>query len=284
MLALLPWYWCNYSDNHGTTNSSQCGTTVTAGANSADSTAVTLMAALGHDVHRLGITVSGFSLSTANGSTLMDILIDPAGGTAWVSLIDDLLVGFTSIINTGQSGPTLCFEFPIFIPAGASIGARARTAHTADLATGRVAVECYGNPSRPEMWWYGRKVETLGVTAGSSIGTSVTPGVSGAFGSWTSIGSATSGRYGAVQFSLQGPGAAVTATMGNHFEIGYGSNRLPGLPNIHQSMSTLEVNFHTASGTLMPCDIPSGTQMQMRIACSIGTAQVMQGAIYGVIQ
>lgn len=280
MLILPPWYFAYCTDNQPSTPSNSApGTQVTPGTSNADGSAVTLLSALSHDVHRLVVAWSGFNLSTAAHYTLLDILQDPAGGTSWASLIDDILAGFSpASANTTNSGFLL--DFPIWIPAGTSIGAQARTSHTSATA-GQVSVWAYGEPSRPEMWWCGQGVETLGVTASTSRGTSVTPGTTATWGTWTSVGGTTGRRYGAIEFSTGGTDSN-SAAASYQFQVGISSNVLRGYPIQSRWMGSAESGAAFGPGGVNWCDIPAGTQMQVRGRSSTASPETWDVALYGV--
>lgn len=279
-LILQPFKFNNNVDNLTGTPSSTgvFGTNFTANSNNADGTAVSVLSALAFDVHYLVIALGGINVAGADSQCLLDILVDPAGGTSWTSLIDDLVCGMTPLVTT-TSGPECIYHFPIFIRAGSSVGVRARTAHNANITTGRVVMWAYGNPSRPDMWWCGQKVESLGINAASSKGTNVTPGNSGSYGSWTTIGTSTA-RYGAVQFQMNGTDGTAAA-LGYYFQVGVGSTQLPGSPTTGRVLTTSEVGAITGPGVIIWCDVPASTIWQIRSVCS-GTAEVWNGAIYGV--
>lgn len=277
-LIVPPFQFANITDNlpstPGTTNSS--GTAITANANNTDSTPVTLLSALAHDVHWINFVVAPFSASAADAQCLLDILTDPAGGTSWGSFIDDLVCGQTNFFS---SGGLQWYNFPIWIPAGTSVGVRARTKHTANLS-GRILINALGNPSRPEAWWCGQKVESLGIDPSTSSGTVITPGATGAAGTWTSVGSVTSARYGAIQLGINGSDAtAVSAAY--HFEVGYGSTPLPGAPKRVVIGNTTEQHVHWNAAIPVFCDIAEGTQMQAR-ATSSNAGEDWNVGIYGV--
>lgn len=280
-LILQPFKFCNSVDNLVGTPSGTgvFGTNFTANSSNSDGTAVTVLSALAFDVHQLVIAIGGISLASANSNCLLDVLVDPAGGTSWSPLIDDLVCGMTPIVGTA-SGPGNIYAFPIFIKAGSSIGVRARTAHTTNITTGRIVMWAYGNPSRPDMWWCGQKVESLGINAGSSKGTNVTPGNSGTYGSWATIGT-SSARYGAVQFQMNGTDGSAVA-LGYYFQLGVGSTKLPGSPTIARTLTTSEVGALTGPGNPIWCDVPASTPWQIRATCSSTGAEVWNGAVYGV--
>jgi hypothetical protein len=281
VLAPEPFYFAHTTDSFvGTPPTTIVGTLFTAGANNADGAAVGVLPALGHDVHYLILGIGGVNSSTDDSDALLDVLVDPAGGTAWAEFISDLICGYSPTPNSAIQ-LECWYHFPIFVRAGSSIGVRARCAHTAAITTGRVAMFAHGDPSRPDRWWCGQAVETLGVNPASSGGTNVTPGGSNAFGAWTNIGDATGARYGAIQMGFNGPGATTNAD-NMHLEIGYGSTKLPGSQTWHAAYQTTESCFRKMPQILTPCDIPAGTQMQARAKANAASPQVVDVAIYGV--
>jgi len=275
MLILPPFYFAYCTDNQPATPSASAhGTACTPGFDSADGTAVSLITAIAHDVHNLAILVSDVTAIGAAQYTLMDILVDPAGGSSWTSFIDDLVVGFVA-----AAPQRVTYNFPIFIPAGSSIGVRMRTSHTTATAS-RVSIWASGEPSRPDAWWCGQGVETLGVTAGTSRGTSIAIGASSAWGAWASIGSPTTRRYGAIELGDNGSdSSALSAT--THMQVGFSSTVLPGFPLVMRAMATNESGTNYKAGGPIWCDIASGTQMQARVKSS-GTAENYDIALYGV--
>ncbi len=263
-----------FLDNMNATPSLTPGTAVTAGANNADGSAVAALSALPFDCELLVIGIGGFNTNTALGKVLLDILVDPAGGTSWASLIDDLLAGFTAISTASISVP-LWYKFPLYIKAGSTLGLRARTAHTADITTGNVVLQAYGGNRNPQSWWCGQKVESIGITAASSKGTDFTP-VSGSFSSWANFGSPLSAHAHAMQFACQGSDAASLGTNYN-VEFGVGSTKIA--PTMVKIMNTTELGWSTP---LEPhVSLPSGAQLQVR-GIANGTAEVLDVAAYAV--
>lgn len=273
-LITQPVQFAYCTDNYASTPGTACATAFTAGASGVDGAAVSCIAAIGHDVHFLRIGVTGMQTSAADVSVAADLLIDPAGGTSWTSMIDDLVCGMTA---TATTGPFLLYEFPVYIKAGSSIGWRAKTQHSADITSGQVLIQAFGEPSNPEAWWCGQGVETLG--ASGSRGTVVTPGNSGAWGSWTSIGSTSSREYKALQFGINGSDSGASA-IAYYWEVGAGSQRIPGSALLHLNMQATELAYRHVPG-MIHCDIPSGTQMQLRGMAS-ATGENFYGSVYGV--
>lgn len=174
------------SDNIGTTfTNAGLGTQLTAGGtnHTKNSTKTSILSALTYDCYWL---VIGFVAGAVSGSSrrfLTDIYTDPAGGTSWGSS--------PLIANLGASSPDymqggVWYRFPIFIKAGTSIGATCQ-AETAS-ATVRIIMIAYGQPSHPEQMKVGTFVRTLGATTGTTVGTAMTPGASGAMGSFANLG------------------------------------------------------------------------------------------------
>lgn len=284
MSLLVPkWYFNNYANNYSAAPAaptvSDFGTPLNPGTSNADSAVVTAMSALAFDAHYLTLSMNGFFLSTAAAYTLLDVMIDPAGGTSWANFIDDLVCGFTAA-DTASYMATQWYHFPIFIKAGTSIGIRARCSHSVSITTGSVAMNVFGNPSRPIMWWCGQKVESLGINAATSKGTDVVPGSGGSFGSWATMGTST-GRYGAVQYGLNGTDSSSLA-LGYQFQIGYGSTELPGELMIHHTMGGSETGVICGGVGPIFCDEKAGTVWQMRSTCSSGGGETFNAAIYGV--
>lgn len=280
MLLTFPNSFGYCSHNITGTPDATPGTGFTANASDADGTAVSVLSALTYDCHRLAFGFYGSSQATpaAVANCLADILIDPAGGTSWANMIDDLLFG-QLLTASASTSVGVWYDFPLFIKAGSSLGVQART-HTTSNRTGcGIVMAAYGLPSNPAQLWCGGKVETLGVTASASEGTTVTPGDSGAWGSWASIGTSTK-RYGAIQAGIQGPNSTTVNALTYIVECGLGSAALP-FPPTHLNAGTSENMVRSGVGGPTYIDLPSGSALQMRATCS-GTAQALNGAFYGV--
>lgn len=279
MLSLAPWYFAAETDNCAAATLN--GTQVVAAASNSIGTAVTMLTSLSHDVHYLMLQFgTAASPSGTNPCALIDLLTDPAGGTSWSVMIACLQAGpgwnpFAPIAYP-QS-----YAFPLWIPAGSSVGLRARTTHTA-ARNYRCVIHAFGEPSNPAMWWCGTAVEPLGVTTVSSRGTTVTPatGASGTLGAWTSIGMSTY-RYGAVQPGWGGVNGTAYKQQEMRLQIGYGSNQLAGSSQWELGTQTAECGRFERAYPIW-CDVPSGTTWQARMAADIVSPDAQQIAIYGV--
>lgn len=264
----------------GTPPASDPGVTFTTGAANVDGTAVTLLSALAFDCHYLVVGFSGTHVSTTDHNALADILADPGGGTSWTSIIDDLSMGMLARQGAEACAMSCWYHFPLFIAAGNSIGLRARST-VGGLTTGRCVVYAYGNPSKPELWWCGSKVETLGSVPSTSKGTAVTPGASGTFGSWTTIG--TSGaRYGAYQIGISGNVDATPVAGTCYWQIGISSAQIPGTQTIWRTFGAGSGGHIAQPGGPSWCDIPTGTVLQLRNTFDTTGPEAINATIHGV--
>jgi hypothetical protein len=136
-----------------------------------------------------GMTINANSNTGAGVSrnTVLQILIDPAGGTSYTELMGGIVCSNAPNYTIGSGG--VWYYFPIYIPAGASVAVAARGSATAAL---RVYVTIHQNPRQSSDRSLGSFVETLGLTLGNSVasGISVTAGTT-ALGNWTLIGTTT---------------------------------------------------------------------------------------------
>lgn len=154
------------------------GAAVPVGVSNADGADTAILSALGHDCEYLMLSVAGVSTSGLAMGALMDLLVDPAGGTSWSTLISDLLVGGrgSAAFNSGPVSPA-AYHFPLWIPAGATLGARIRRQHGSTPPTARVAALAMGGNRNPASWWCGQKVESVATfNAVASVGQVHTPG------------------------------------------------------------------------------------------------------------
>lgn len=278
MLITAPGRFDRCTDNFtGTPDATLPGTNFTAGGNDVDGTAVSVLSALDHDVHCLRVAIGGINVSTGNAQAALDVLADPAGGTSWSALINDLVCGFT-VVPSATAGLDVVYTFPFWIPAGTSLGVRCKTAHTSDVTSGRVVMQAYHLAHQDRSFWVGSGVETVGIS--DSRGTAITPGSTGTFGSWTSVGSTTARRFGSIQFGINGSDNNALAR-GYFVQLGRGSAQLGGSPTFYIAVAAAEAAARTGMGMTIPTDIPSGTQLQAR-ATSSGTAEDLFVAAYGV--
>jgi hypothetical protein len=260
---------------------SSIGTAVTGG-NSANGTPVAWGGgALGFEAQLLIVEIYSGSASNTDTRSLVDILIDPAGGTSWAAtpLVSGILAG-----HLGSYTNFRRLYLPVRIPNGANLGMQARS-----LTTGRThrgVMYVYGGYKGPGTWRCGSRVVSIGVDEANYSGTAHTAGNSGAWAaSWTSIGSTTATNLWCHNLLHTGPNSGSWATtLGYYAQIGAGNNPLTlgdtDAVHLHSQCSTAEVmQVHTTVPVF--ADVPEGTQLQVRAKCS-GTAVATHFAIYSV--
>ncbi len=260
--------------------SANSGTSVTPGNNTKGSYAAVLTSGnVAFDVFGMLININSNSVSAAARNTLVDIGVDPAGGSSYSVLVPNLLGSCATSLIVGFG---LNYYFPIWVKAGSSIGARA-SVNNATVGTLRVIVTVFGKPRLPQLAKVGTYVTDFGTTAASSSGTAVTSGTV-SVGAYTSLGTLAKEYW----YWQQGLGINdSTMTSGNLYNgdlaFGDGSNKqliirnqMWAIPNANESlMSALPLG-------LGPRVVANGASVFGRLQCS-GTADSSLSMIaYGV--
>lgn len=242
------------------TPSTTPGTSITPGTGGKGSWA-TCLSALSDECFLLAASAANGSTSAATRNTLMDIGYDPAGGTAFNVLIPDICCGNAANV-IGKP-----FLFPIRVPAGASIGVRA---HSQAATAFRAWLTSYGKPTRPELVRSGRYAEAIGVGT-APVGTLITPGTSGAEGSWTSLGT-TAKRLWWWQIGAQLNDASTNSQVVLiDLAVGDASNKRIIIQNqVLYLLGTAENEVAFMSPTAY-CDVPAGSTLYGRMSSSIAT-------------
>lgn len=207
-------YWTY--DNWGANPSATPGTAVTPGASNVEGswTQVASSANIAEDVYGFYIQVAAGATSTAIKSHLLDIGVDPAGGTSYSAIISNLVCGASPSLT--QAGAREFF-FPMFIKAGSSVAARIQGSN-ATPGTVRVIIRFYGQLTVPEMNRVGMFSETIGTITNSS-GVSFTPG-NAADGTWVSLGTTVNPLWW-WQLGYQIDNATITAEY-TYIELAHG--------------------------------------------------------------
>jgi hypothetical protein len=259
-------------DSIGTTRpAAALGATVTPAQNSKGSYAQ-VFSALARDVFFLLININSNNVAAAARDTIIDIGVDPAGGTSYSVLIPDLLGSCASSLGalSATAGTGIWYGFPIWIKAGSTVGARA-SVNNATVGTCRVRGFAFGSPKRRDRVKVGTKVTAYGITAASSRGTLVTPGTTSE-GAWTSLGSITQPAWWwqlgvGVNDSTMGA-VSYFADLG----IGDASNKFAVIEN--EAVLSSGSEALSKEGSMWGCefDVPgSGQTVYGRLQCS-GTA------------
>lgn len=212
------------------------------------------------DVIGLMIFVGSGSTAATSRPTILDIGVDPAGGTSYTTLISNIQVGGAIAYYVGAQR----FFFPISVKGGSAIAFRAQSTVTTSI---RVAACIFMSPSSPVMTWTGAYSETIGYTTGS-LGTTFVPG-NAAKGSWVSLGTTTKNlKY--FQLSMHCNNTVVPDTL-VYADLAYGdgTNFTTILHNVVIAQHVTSEQFHTQLLPTEACfrDVPAGSTLYVRGAC-----------------
>jgi hypothetical protein len=256
------------------------GTSVVPGTSNAYSAYVEILsdANVTRDCYGIMICLNNASTSTASRNIIVTIGIDTAGGTSYVDLIPHLLAasaaGFTTQSHAGH-----WYYFPIYIPAGSAIAAKAAV-NNAGAGSLRVACWLFGAPSSKETLIYGHGVEAIGVTTASSSGTAVTPG-NATEGSWTSLGTTSKPCFAWQQGFGIANGTMTALVYNGDISYGNGTNQIM----IDQDRVIGTTGAEAVSAQLRPaqiCNVPVGGAIYGRLSCSSAPDTGISMAAYGV--
>ena len=259
-MLCVPTFNCFQWSARTTTNPTTTpGVSVTAGSGAKGSW-VSLLSALSNDVYLLLLWICNGNASAAQRDYLVDIGVDPAGGTSYSTIIGNILSHQAS--NAVDGGRW--FYFPYFIKAGSTVGVRAQGNGANTI---RVAAIAYGRPVNPEAIAVGQYSETLGVSGNG--GTSITPGTSGAEGSWVSLGTTT--RHCWFWQLCVGFSNATTTSQMYFFDMAIENVSTPSmfiienLPIFHPGTAERTGNPLILDGF---CDVPEGSTIYVRGSAS----------------
>lgn len=264
-------YGSTYSDAGIGTNSPGHANANTKGANTA------MLSAIAQDCYGISIMFSGQSATTSSRRCLVDLLVDPAGGTSWSVAIANLAAVGPTFGTSGAWG--VHYYFPLYLKSGTAIGTAHQNAVAGTLPL-RVAMRVYGKPKRPHLVKCISKVQTLNADT-TTTGTTVA----------TTPGTAAKGSYSATLGTLLRDSwwwqAGVLSTDGSMTANGYlwdvavnATNKLMCLENMMYSVTgTIEQSSKSAMGTNLPIrEAVSGENVYTR-AAAVGAPDTGMGAV-----
>ena len=262
--------------NTGTVGTLTPGTSVTTGAAaSTKGTAVELIASTSFDAFWVTIMAAIYGAAGSASEGSMDIL---TGAATEDILIPNLLMGYCGGMDGAGKGPKR-WDFPLYIPAGTRLAAQAAGALTSTAM--QVWIFLYGGNGIPP-FRVGTRVTTYGMGTVPN-GTAITPGISGAEGSWTEIVASTTYDHFALVPSFQ-PSADSTINIRAYaLDLGVGAATEE---EIMRSYWYSADNGERMEGPLnsMPCfqDIPAASRLVMRVSNSGANDGGYNGVIHGV--
>lgn len=246
------------------------GTSITPGSNTMG-TATSLGITATKACYAIAVYISNSATSAAVRCGLTNIMMDPAGGTTYTTVLLPYLASGCAGPFGGVTTNGIFYYFPIYIPAGATIAAQAQANTT--LTAFPVAVWLFTDPSNPETLAYGYKCEAIGAVTATSQGTGVTSGTT-ADGTWTSLGTSTQQNWWWQQ-GVQINNSVITA-MAYSAQISADNNattpKLITDDMIINTSSTEQIGYaNPSSPNRAMCSVASGTAIYGRMQCS-GTA------------
>jgi len=255
-------------DNWGANPSATIGTSVTPGASNSEGswTQIASSANIAQDCYWLYIQIHTGATSAAAKNQLLDIGIDPAGGTSYTAFLSNLQIGASPALTVAGNREHI---FPIFIKAGSSVAVRIQGSN-ATAGTVRVAARFYGQPSRPEAVPVGTVSQTFG-TITNSNGQSVTPG-NAADGSWVDLGAVSPSPLWWWQLGYGIDNATITAEY-TYLEVAFGdaTNKVTIFKVMHGG-TTGETCGLAAQTSLLACaayqPVPVGANIYVRARCN----------------
>jgi hypothetical protein len=259
------WTYDNWGANPGATP----GTSVTPGTSNAEGswTQVASSANIAQNVYGFLLRVSDNAVATptTGKNFLLDVGVDPAGGTSYTAVISNIVCGSAAPITSIGGG--FHFTFPLFIKAGSSVAVRIQGSHGTATAS-RVGVKFYGYPSRPDTFPTGTFSETIG-TITNSNGVSFTPG-NAADGSWVSLGTTTNPLWW-WQLAYQVDNGTITAEY-TYIDLAYGdgSNKHIIMRDMHGGTTSEQTGtIYKANLNFFECyaPVPAGSTMYIRGRC-----------------
>ena len=231
------------------------------------------------DAMLVAVCINSNSSSTFARDTLVDIGVDPAGGTSYTVLLPDLLGSCAGALE--HIG--VWYVFPVFVKSGSTIAARAAV-NNATVGTLLVNVILFGKPTRPDLVKCGAKVTAYGITAASSRGTTVTPGTD-VEGSWTQIVASTSEFHWWWQMGIGVNDASMSAIpYGCDCAYGDATNKHTIIENSILALTTSEQARYPALMDLIQGyrEVPASSILYGRIECSTTPDSAISMALYGV--
>ncbi len=216
---------------------------------------------LSQDSYWMHFIVYDGNTNAAQKDHLLDIGVDPAGGTSYSPIISNIVCGCT---GGGQNTGGKQFLFPFFIKAGSSVAVRIQGSN-ATAGTVKLAAVFYGQPSRPEYIPVGSFSETIG-TITSSQGVGFTPG-NAADGTWQLLGATVKAMWW-WQLGWQVSNATQSAHH-TYIELAHGdaTNKHVIMKTLVHPATTEQQNDSTKSNlhfTEAYCPVAAGTNIYVR--------------------
>jgi len=274
-------YFSFKTDNYGSNPAATFGTQITHGTSNGEGTYAQVIAAsaLTQDISAIMLQIHTQS-GTGARTLLVDIGVDPAGGTAWQTVVANLVCGQCPAVTATGGGHR--FLFPLQVKAGSAIAVRGQSA-TVTSGTFYAAMRVYGQPSAPHVMPTGMYSETIGAITNSG-GVSFTPGNAGD-GSWASLGTTTRDLWW-WQICYQVDNGTVTAEY-TYVDIAFGdANNKQIINRILHGGTTAETSSDFLGSNLNAfaayCPVPAGSTIYIRGRCNNSPDTGYNGVAVGI--
>lgn len=236
-----------------------------------------LVAATAYDAFGIIVYVGDTAVTSSNTRVLVDIMTG-AGGSEAV-LIPNLLAGNIAASAAASGGPCAYF-FPLYIPAGTRLSARAQGLVVSETVRVAITLLQHQIPGK----WYGQRVTAYGPNTSTSTGVAHTPGTGGSYATTTQIDAAIANRIRAMQIGVDLATDASGNTARHLVRIAAGGSTnyvAEGLP-LRESSTIESIDFNIANLILsqMGFDIPAGSYLG--VGAQSSTSEARGFAIYGV--
>lgn len=265
----------------GTRPANAFGTSITPGNNSYPAY-TEIMADTSDEAFLLEVNINANDVLTAARDTIVTLGFDFGGGTTYGDMtISDLLgscaTGFVS--GAGILGIGVTYRFPVRIPAGTAIAAKA-SVNNATVGTLSIWLKLFCQPSRPELVRAGTFVRTYGATTASSSGTAITPGTT-SDGSYVDLATLADDIW-AWEFGYGVNNGAMNARS-IHVDIAHGDASNKKIAILNHPIATGSSETLSKAAALAYSDATSGDHVYARAQVGTGAADTGYSVIaYGI--
>jgi hypothetical protein len=266
----------NWSDAPGQSQ----GTTVIPGASNAEGswTRTADAANVSSDIYGIYVQINGALRSARAKLQVMDIGVDPAGGTAYQPIISNLVCGE----SPQSTNPGLKEHyFPYFVKANSSIAVRF-SGSNAGPDTVFTAMTLYGNPSNQSMMPVGSYSEAYGIS--NTHGTVFVPG-NNVDGAWVLLGT-TSRPIWWWQLGYQINNTTITAEYTYiTLAVGTASYKKPIFTVMHAGSTSESVGLIGQTQMLWHAayrPVPAGTNVYVMGRCTGAPDTGYQAGVIGI--
>lgn len=240
------------------------GVTVTSsGSANTMGTWVSVLGTITYDLYWLWILFGDVAVSGASRQMLVNLGIGPDASNV-TTVAEFLVAGSAASIALGRRS----YAGPLFVPAGTQLWAQCQSPTTSKTMS--VNVLGWGGPDRPASFPVVHSWVAEGENAGTSLGTAVTPGTSGAQGSYTQIVASSAFDYVGCTMAHMTDDSTMNA-MGISGGVGIGAATEQDLGTCYYAVSTAAEEINSQSVPIF-ADIPASTRIAARLSLNGITA------------